>query len=83
MWYMFRAGGLVCALVLVSSWRYWASIGRYWLVLVGSGTVYCGNGWPLVVLGQYRGVLVACVVCFQKVHDLYSSKHVTAELSAI
>ena len=31
---------------------------RYWLVLGGSGSVWSGTGWYLVVLGQYGAVLV-------------------------
>ena len=34
------------------------SIGRYWLVLGGSGPVWCGTDWYLVVLSQYGAVLV-------------------------
>ena len=29
----------------------------------------CGNGWYLVVIGQYRAVSVASVICFQKIFD--------------
>ena len=34
-----------------------ASIGQYWLVLGGNGTVGGGTGWYLVALGQYGLVL--------------------------
>ena len=34
------------------------SIGQYWLVLGDTGSVWGGTGWYLVVLGQYRAVLV-------------------------
>ena len=30
----------------------------------------CGTGWYLVVLGQNRAVLVASVICFQKIYGL-------------
>ena len=36
----------------------------------GTGSVYCGTGWYLVVLGQNRAVLVASVICFQKIYGL-------------
>ena len=32
-------------------------MGRYWLVLVDTGSVWGGTGWYLVVLGQYKAVL--------------------------
>ena len=28
--------------VLVGTWWYWVSMGRYWLVLGGTGSVYVG-----------------------------------------
>ena len=43
--------------MLVDTW-YWVSIERYWLVLGGTGSVGGGTGWYLVVLGQYRSVLI-------------------------
>ena len=45
-------------LVLVGTWWYWVNINWYCLILSGSGLVYCGNGWYLVVLGQKRAALV-------------------------
>ena len=33
-------------------------MGRYWLVLVGTWSVWGVTGWYLVVVGQYRAVLV-------------------------
>ena len=33
-------------------------MGRYWLVLGGTWSVWGVTGWYLVVLGQYMGVLV-------------------------
>ena len=51
--------------VLVSTWWNWDSMGRYWLVLGGTGSVWGSTGslWGgigqyLVVLGQCRAVLV-------------------------
>ena len=38
--------------------EYWVSRGRYWLVLSCTGSEQGGTGWYLVVLGQYRAVLV-------------------------
>ena len=37
---------------------YWISVWQYWLVLDGTGSVWGGSGWYLVVLGHYRVVLV-------------------------
>ena len=31
---------------------------RYWLIYDGTGSVEGGTGWYLVVLGQYRSVLI-------------------------
>ena len=31
---------------------------RYWLVLGGTGSVWDGNGWFLVVMGQYKLLLL-------------------------
>ena len=45
-------------MVLVGTWWYWVSIGRYWLIHDATGSVYGGAGWYLVVLGQYRVILV-------------------------
>ena len=42
-------------LYLPCSVWYW----RYWLVLGGSGTVWGGTGWNMVVLGQYNSVLLS------------------------
>ena len=33
-------------------------MGRYWLVLGGTGSVLGGTGWYIVVLGQYNSVLL-------------------------
>ena len=41
----------------------------------GTGSVYCGTGWYLVVLGQNRAVLVASVICFQKIYGLHGVNH--------
>ena len=48
--------------VMVGTWCFWVSRGRYWLSLGGTGSVYCSTGWYLVILGQNRAVLVASVV---------------------
>ena len=39
--------------------RNWDSMGRYWLVLGGTGSVWGGTGWYMVVLGQYNSVLLS------------------------
>ena len=39
------------------SW-YWVSRRRYWLVLGGSGSVWDGTGWYLVIKGRYNLVLL-------------------------
>ena len=41
---------------------------KYWVTKVG-------NGWYSVVLGQNRAVLVASVVCFQKIFGLNGLSH--------
>ena len=41
-----------------TSW-YWVTMGWYWLVLGDTGSVEGGTGWYLVVVGQWRTVLVA------------------------
>ena len=45
------------AVLVGTSWS-WVSRRRYWLVLGGTGSVGGGTGWYLVVLGQYRSVLI-------------------------
>ena len=45
-------------LVLVDTWWYWVSKKRYWLIYDGTGSVECGSGWYLVVLGRYRSLLI-------------------------
>ena len=45
------------------------------LFLGGTGLVYCGTGWYLVVLGQTRAVLVASVICFQKIYGFHGVHH--------
>ena len=44
--------------ILFGTWWYWVSIGRYWSVLGGTGSVQAVPSWYLVVLGQYKAVLV-------------------------
>ena len=34
-------------------------MGRYWLVLGGTGSVLGGSGWYMVVLGQYNSALLS------------------------
>ena len=36
----------------------WVSVGRYWLAHSGTGSVWSGTGWFLVILGQYGAFLV-------------------------
>ena len=40
------------------------------MLLGATRLVYCGTGWYLVILGQNRAVLVASVICFQKIYGL-------------
>ena len=47
----------------------------------GTGSVLCGTGWYLVVLGQNRAVLVASMICFQKIYDLHGLNHQIFEYS--
>ena len=54
--------------VLIDTW--W-----YWLIYDGTGSVEGGTGWYLVVLGQNRAILVASVICFQKMYGLHSVNH--------
>ena len=56
--------------VLVGTWWYWVRIGRYWLLLGGTGSIEGGTGWYLVVLGLIRAVLIDNVICFQKIYGL-------------
>ena len=51
------------------------SKGRYWLLLDGTGSLYCGTSWYLVILGRNRAVLVASVICFQKIYGLHGVNH--------
>ena len=44
--------------VLVGTWWYWVSMGRFLFVLGGTGPVEGGTGWYLAPLGQYGAVLV-------------------------
>ena len=48
--------------MLVNTWRYWVSIRRYELVLVGTGWYFVLMGQNTVVLGQNRAILVASVM---------------------
>ena len=42
----------------VGTWWYWVSMGRFWLIHDGTGSVEGGTALYLVALGQYRAVLV-------------------------
>ena len=42
---------------------------------MNTGSVEGGTGWYLVVLGQNRAVLVASVICFQKIYGLHGVHH--------
>ena len=44
--------------VLVGLWWYWVSARLDWLVFGGTGSVWGGTGWYLVILGQYNLVLL-------------------------
>ena len=44
--------------VLVSTLWYWVNKEQYQLIYDGTGSVKGGTGWYLVVLGQYKAVLV-------------------------
>ena len=57
-------------LVLVDTWWYWVSMKRYWLIYDGTGSVEGGTGWYLVALGQNRAVMVANVICLQKIYGI-------------
>ena len=45
--------------VLVDTWWCWVSMGRSWFVLGGTGSVWSGTGWYMMVLGQKKAVLVS------------------------
>ena len=45
------------------------------LLLGATGSANCSTGWYLVVLGQNRAVLVASVICFQKIFGLHGVNH--------
>ena len=66
---------------MAGTWWYWVRKGRHWLLLGGTGLVYCGTGWYLVVLSQNRAVLVSSVICFQKIYGLHGLKHQIIEFS--
>ena len=44
--------------LLAVTWWYFISMGRYWLVLGGTGSVWGSTCWNLVVLDQYKAVMV-------------------------
>ena len=48
---------------------------------MNTGSVEGGAGWYLVVLGQNRAVLVASVICYQKIYGLHGIKHQIIEYS--
>ena len=45
-------------MMINGAWWCLVSIGQYWLVCGGNGSVWGGTGWYLVVLGQYNLVLL-------------------------
>ena len=49
--------------------------------MTGTGSIYCGRGWYLVILGQNRAVLVASMICFQKIYCLHGLNHQIIEYS--
>ena len=55
-WYSVVLGQ--CRPLLVDTWWYWVSVGRYWFVLGGTGSVWDGTGWYLVVLSRYYLILL-------------------------
>ena len=72
--------------LLVGTWLYWVSLGRYWLVLGDTGSVWGGTGWYLVVLGQCNLVLLdikwnwvsttlLCLYILKKSGDLVGCHH--------
>ena len=61
--------------VLVCTWLDFVSRGRHWRLLGGTGSVYCGTGWYLVVLSQNRAVLVSSVICSQTIYGLHGANH--------
>ena len=50
--------------MLVGLWWYSVSIGFYWLVYDGTGSVQGGTGRYLAVLGQYGAVLLGTWWCW-------------------
>ena len=57
------------------------SKGRYWLLLDGTGSLYCGTSCYSVILGRNRAVLVASVICFQKIYGFHCLNHQIIEYS--
>ena len=48
---------------------------------MNTGSVEGGTGWYSVVLGKNRAVLVASMICFQKIYDLHGLNHQIFEYS--
>ena len=48
----------LCMSVLVDDFWYWVSMERYWFIYYGTGTVWVNTCWQLLVLDQYRAVMV-------------------------
>ena len=51
------------------------------MIYDGPGSVEGGTGWYSVVLGQNRAVLVASMICFQKIYCLHGLNHQIIEYS--
>ena len=44
--------------VLIDTWWYCVNMERYWLIYDGTGSVWGSTCWNLVVLDQYKAVMV-------------------------
>ena len=57
----------------------------FYLVLtsksLNAGSLEGGTGWYSMVLGQNRAVLVASMMCFQKIYGLHGLNHQIIEYS--
>ena len=48
---------------------------------LNTGSLEGGTGWYSMVLGQNRAVLVASMMCFQKIYGLHGLNHQIIEYS--